>query len=369
VLKTIDKKDVLKLTNKSKIAMIADMHFNIFQKNNKFFYHMEAMMQNFMDICIKEQVDAIFILGDIFDTKNTVNTDGLIKVNNMFNAMSRICPVVLLPGNHDLAYFNQSEINLPANYRYYENIIVVDTPMEYKTKDYHFIFLPFYNDISDKLKGIMKLCDFEKRKVNLFSHFGVTTFKVHEYAGGSINDAPVSNTSLKKFNKVYLGHYHGYQSNKNITYVSSPLQSKHGDELSSHGFVIYDMATNTHKFIDNEITPKFITYELNKTNAMEMLTLENHYIRIRVTKKVSKELLVTLRQKLMEKNFEVKIIMDLVDQIKLASIKGWSEITFQDDETLITNFLNKLEQENGLPFNKNNLLEHLEITVKEKMNA
>ena len=176
--------------------------------------------------------------------------------------------------------------------------------------------------------------------------------------------AQININGLKHFNKVFLGHYHAYQSNKNITYVSAPLQSKHGDELSQHGFVIYNFETNTHEFIQNDMTPKFITYELNKQNAIEMLKLKDHYIRIKVTKKIPKEVIVTLRQKLMVNNFEVKVQIDIPNQIKLTAIQGWNDIIFNDDETLITNFLTKLEEQKRLPHDKIDLLKHLEIELK-----
>lgn len=362
----IDKKILKNLNENSKIALIADLHFNIFQKHNKFFYHMEQMMDNFMELCKKDEVDAIFILGDMFDTKSSVNTEGLIKVNDIIHKLSQICPVVIIQGNHDLAYFNQSEISLPTNYKYYENVIVVNEPSELKIKDFTFIFFPFTNNIENDLKAYTKKIDFEKNKVVLFSHFGVTSFKVHEYSNDNVNNAAaqIGLSTLDDFNKIFLGHYHGYQSKKNVTYVSSPLQSRHGDELSKHGFVVYDLATNSHKFISNKVTPKFKTFELTKKTANEMLLLKDHYIRIRVTKKVSKELLVSLRQKLMINNFEVKIVLDIPEQMQMSTIQGWNEIVFNDDETLITNFLTKLEEQKVLPFDKMKLLKHLEIELK-----
>jgi DNA repair exonuclease SbcCD nuclease subunit len=354
------------LSRSSTIALLADPHFNIFQKHNRFFKHMEDMMSAFAGLCIKEKAELIVLLGDMFDTKSSVNTDGLIRVNRMVDELSRIAPMIIIPGNHDLAFFNQAEISLPENYKYYERVVVITEPMILKiTGGHDLIFVPFSNTISSVLEEIKTEIN-PKHKTDLFSHFGVTTFKVHDYSSIAINNAAaqIAIQSLSAFNQVFLGHYHGYQTARNVTYVSSPLQSRHGDEASQHGFVIYNLKTKTHMFHENTVTPKFVTYELNKTTVKEMLTLHDHYIRIRVTKKVPKELLISLRQKLMVNNFEVKIVMDIPDVMKLSTIKGWNEIVFNDDETLITNYLKKLENENKLPHNKAKLLEHLEINIK-----
>jgi DNA repair exonuclease SbcCD nuclease subunit len=367
LIEKISKSHILKsLNNKSKIAFIADLHWNLFQKNNKFLYHMESMFYNFVDLCKEEQVDCAVFLGDIFDTKGTVTTDGLLRVNEMLNLLSKTCPIILIPGNHDMAFLHQTNISLPANYKYHENIIVINNLSELKINGYHFLFLPFTHETNKIISDIKPILDFDKRKVILLSHFGVTTFKVHEYASDFVNNsaAQVNINTLKEFNQIFLGHYHGYQSKKNVTYVSAPLQSRHGDELFQHGFVIYDLASNTHKFIKNKETPQFITYELNKQNVKKMLQLKNHYIRIKVNKKVNKELLVTLRHKLMQNNYEVKTLIDIPNEMKLSAIKGWDEIIFHDDETLIINFLLKLEHEKKLTFNKETLLKHLEIELK-----
>jgi len=142
------------------------------------------------------------------------------------------------------------------------------------------------------------------------------------------------------------------------------LQSRHGDEKSKHGFVVFDTKSREHTFFENKRTPRFITYELTKDNVNRMLGLKNHYIRIMVKKKVSKELIVALKRKLMKNNFEVKVIMDIPKEAKFSAISGWKEIVFHDAESLLVGFLDGLEEQGALKFNKKNLLAHLGIGGK-----
>ena len=361
----IDKKYTKQLKSNSKIGLIADTHLSISFKNNDFLKHMKNMFKEFKDLCIKEKVDLIIIAGDLFHAKASVNTTALIETNNILQDLSQVCPLIIIPGNHDIPYLDNPEINLASNYKYYDAIEVIEYPSYFKLNDYYFIFLPYETNINKVINKVTEEFNFNK-KVNLFGHFGCTTFKVHEYSSEKVNNisAQVSFASLKNFNKVFLGHYHGYQTKKNVTYISAPLQSKHGDELSKHGFVIYDLKQNNHKFYNNKTTPRFITYELSKQSAKEMLDLKDYYIRIYVRKKVSKELIVALRQKLMKNNYEVKVIIDIQDITKLPSMKGFKEIIFNDDETLITNFLSQLEKRGELLYKKKDLLKHLDIEVK-----
>ena len=112
----------------AKIGLIADTHFNIWQRNNRFFSHIEEMFEGFVDVCQSEAVDCIYILGDLFDAKHTVSTEGLTRVNKMIAMLADRWPMVIIPGNHDMAYLDNSEINLASNYKRHENIVVIDKP-------------------------------------------------------------------------------------------------------------------------------------------------------------------------------------------------------------------------------------------------
>lgn len=356
-------------TTHLKVGMIADTHFNIWQKSNRFFSHIEDMFNNFFKICKDEKVDIVFIAGDLFDAKQTVSTDGLIRVNKMIAQMAELCPVVIIPGNHDMAYLENAEINLASNYKRHENIVVIDKPASVKFSGYTHFFLPYSNNINLKIQELKKYIEkFPKEKHLLISHFGVIGFKVHEYSSDYANASAgeILTSDLAGFHHVFLGHYHGYQNRENITYISAPLQSRHGDEKSKHGFVTFDYKTSKHKFHVNENTPQFVTFNLTKVNAQKMLKLKNHYIRIKINKKVSKELLIKLRRKLMKNNFEIKTLIDIPEDVKFATIKGWKEIKFHDAESLIISYLKGLEKNKELKYNRKKLLSHIGIMENRK---
>ncbi len=347
-----------------KVGMIADTHFNIWRRGNRFFSHIEEMFDGFSSMCDSEGVDAVYVLGDLFDAKQTVTTDGLTRVNRMIGAMADRRPVVIVPGNHDMAYLDMADVNLASNYRRHENVVVIDRPVALEAFGGLQVFVPYSLDVRSVIADAAKLVGNAQGSHSLFGHFGVAGFKVHEYSSDFVNSqaAQVAVQDLSAFDRVFLGHYHGYQSSGNVTYVSAPLQSRHGDEASMHGFVAFDYATGGHKFHDNPSTPRFVTYELTKENAQRMLGLRNHYIRIKVTKKVSKDLLVALRRRLMKSNFEVKIDADLPNEAKFAAMKGWKDIKFHDAESLIVAYLRGLEDTGELKYDRARLLSHIGIS-------
>jgi len=352
------------LTNRFKnkthlnIGLISDTHFAVHRRNNIFFPHMKKTVDYFLELCHDYKVDLIIHTGDVFDTKNIVATEGLINTNDLIQKISSKYPIILIPGNHDYAFSENQTFNLPSNYKNYDNICVIDyyEQMVLKNADLAFHFLTFQHNPKEHLKNVNKANNVSQNI--LFAHIGILGFKMHEYASVWANkkSAQIKQEKLKKFNKVFCGHYHGYQSKNEITYVSAPLQSRHGDEHSKHGFVFWNTKNKSHVFIKNKYTPKFKTFILTKPNVKKMLKLKNHYIRIKVRKKISSELILLLKRKLKKNNYDVKFDFDITSNIKLAVIQGWQDFVIKDPDSLIISYLNLLEEQNELPYSKNDLL-------------
>jgi len=354
--------------NKTKLnfGIISDTHFAIHKKSNVFFPHVVKTIDTFINLCIDNDVDMIIHTGDVFDTKHQIATEGLINTNDLVSKMSESFPTILLAGNHDFASVDNRGLNLVSNYKNYSNIVVVFSyeKLVLPNANLALHFLPYYHNPKPFLDEIKKCTVVEKNV--LFSHMGVAGFKMHENASDYANQlsAQVTSSKLKSFDKVFLGHYHGYQSKEDITYVSAPLQSRHGDEASKHGFVFWESDKKRHKFIENKDTPKFITYILTRSNVEKMSELKNHYIRIIVNKRVSKELLIALKRKLLKTNYDVSFNFDIKDDSKLAVVKGWAEFVMHDPDKIIIDYVNKLKSQNELEYDVKDLLKIVDIDIK-----
>lgn len=326
-----------------RIGLISDTHLHIWRKHNKFFSHIEDAFNVFYDECKKRKVNLIVHCGDLFHAKEIVTAEGLLRTNKLIAKLSTLCPIVIITGNHDIVAKDNSEFNLINNYVHFNNVYVVAEPtiINYSTPLY---LVPYYRNIVDVLSSIKF-----KKDSFFFGHFGVRTFDIHsnEYINNTIGD--VNPTSLSQFKQCFLGHYHGYQQKENICYVSAPFQSVYGDEHYPHGFVFCDVDSNTHEFVSNEHTPRFITVEFKKTELQKLLGVKQHYIRLMLTKKVSAEQLVKIRYKLMENNYEVKIVSQINTDVKIATCKDWSKIAFETTENLLQNVLTTMEEQKQLP--------------------
>ena len=61
----------------SKIAIIADTHFNLWRKNNSFFSYLMDFFLFFAEEVNKQNVEYIVFAGDLFHTKSIISAEML----------------------------------------------------------------------------------------------------------------------------------------------------------------------------------------------------------------------------------------------------------------------------------------------------
>jgi len=326
-----------------KVGILADLHMNLFRRFNPFFVHVEKAVDEFCRLCEERKVKLIVIPGDLFHTKWQLSTEALIKANVIVNKMADIAEVAIIRGNHDSASLTELDVNLCENYQSYPNVTVINNYRLMPLREgFLFHFLAYFDgkEAEDKVNSIQ--CD-PKYKNVLFSHMAVGGFKMHENYDDEV--AEIVPSRLNKFHKVFLGHFHGHQNDGHICYISSPLQSKHGDEHSRHGFVFYNTDDDEVEFIPNSFSPIFATMEMTKPNVMEALTLKNHYIRFIVKKHVSRDLLTSVRHKLLINNYDVEYKFDVkTDILEFASLQNWEDVKHDSLDEMFSRFLQQVQK-------------------------
>lgn len=335
-----------------KIGMIADLHMNLFRRFNPFFVHVETAADEFIRLCREKDVDMIVIPGDFFHTKYQLSTEALIKANNILNKMKEAVEhVVIIRGNHDSASSMELDVNLCENYKKIPGVSVVNDTSYIDMEDFRLHFIAYAE--GEELKKRIYDCnsgkpasDWKNKKNILFGHFAVQGFKMN---GDYEDKEGLKQTNLLDgFKQVFLGHFHGHQHAGNVWYISAPLQSKHGDEASKHGYMFYDTKTDEVQFVENTLSPKFITYDMTKQNAREALSLKNHYIRFIVYKHVSRDLLTSVRQKLLVNNYDVEYKFNIKDDVlQFTSMEGFVDLKHYSIDELFTIYLQDIQTPNN----------------------
>jgi DNA repair exonuclease SbcCD nuclease subunit len=320
-----------------KFAFYSDTHLKVYKKNSSFFdSHIQPSLDYFYDECAKRKVDAIFHLGDFFHVKETVATEALTKAYRYVEKISKLAPNFYLVGNHDSYMKDNHSIHLLETFK--PLVKVVDTQYEYiDFGDFRFHFTSYAKE--EEIIGVLKSkivmrnngFDF------FFGHFGLNNF-VMQQDNYTDQYSSLTKEMFTSFKRAWFGHFHFHQQQDNCMYISSPFQSKHGDEQGQHGFVFYDTDTDTNEFVENQFSPQFRTIVLDEENLKELMESQNHFWRVYYPPGMNRDVLNKLQEKMIVSNYDVKIKpMEVTEkqEFKIPVVEEWQEIVHKDADDIL----------------------------------
>jgi len=257
-----------------KIAMISDLHFGVKQSDQAF---QKSQLRFFEHQLVEELkmrgIKSIFVLGDIFDTRQAVNVQTLNVVMKLFKDTFADFDVKVIVGNHDLYYKTTTEVHSLVALGELDNVEVFEHPSTFEFGEHVITMLPWITDYSEKIENISEYC---------FAHLDIVGFmmdRVNVCSNGlTIKDL------TKQFKHIYTGHFHTRShkeiGNSTIDYIGSPYQITRIDAGQDRGCTILDLDTNETELIVNTESIKYVklTYpelpgnleELVKNNVIDI---------------------------------------------------------------------------------------------------
>lgn len=241
-----------------KIAMLADLHFGV-KKSDQIFSDSQLRFfeTQMIDELKKRDINTIFVLGDVFDTRQSVNVHTQNLVLKLFKDTLKDFDIHILVGNHDLFYTTTTETNSLKMLDLLPNVKVYETNTKLNIGGHDIMMVPWITNNEE----FEKTCDSSEYA---FGHFEITGARMDKYnlCAGGIS----LNTLWEKFDHVYSGHFHTRSTrtagNKDLTYIGSPYQITRIDMGDDRGVTVLDLDTNTAELIVNEKSMIFnkITY-------------------------------------------------------------------------------------------------------------
>ena len=246
-----------------KVIGIADIHI----PNSRNLDELKEVIKEFVKQAKKVVKDAggpeyvrIVVAGDIFDMKLDITNEGLLACYWFLQELDKICPTIVIAGNHDLNMFNLSKIDsLTPVFEMadFKQVRYLDRELGYKSgyvRDDNVVWC-LYSTFSSFEKP-----DFETFKeisdVEGLRYIGLIHGEING-ATTALNRVSENSLSVSLFDGtdfVIAGHIHRRQeipgNGTTIVYCSSLKQKDFGETISGHGFVLYDVETNTHEFFD-----------------------------------------------------------------------------------------------------------------------
>ena len=235
-----------------KIAILNDTHAGVrgdmgeMSKYQGRFY--EEVFFPYLD---EHDIKHIIHLGDYFDRRKFVNFATLKSNREHFidPMLERGITMDLIIGNHDVYYKNTNDVNAPELLLFEsDNINIIQEPMVKEYDGVNLALVPWINpeNYADSVEFLTTA-----NADTCMGHF--------EFAGalmlpGMTCQHGLDHSYVKRFDKVYSGHFHQKSEFANIKYLGSQMQftwSDYGDEKYFH---IFDTDTREMRPIHNPIT-------------------------------------------------------------------------------------------------------------------
>ena len=193
-----------------KALVFSDIHFGL--KNNSITHNEDC--KNFVDWAIsiakKEGCETGLFLGDWHHNRASLN---LLTLSYSLKALEKLSEAFenfyFLPGNHDLYYRDKRDIHGAEWAKHLPNIKVIN---EWFNED-NVAIIPWL--VQDDYKKVKKI----KAKY-VFGHFELPHFKMN--ANISMPDTgEVNADDFTKIDRVFSGHFHMRQKQRNIEYIGN----------------------------------------------------------------------------------------------------------------------------------------------------
>lgn len=327
-----------------KIAHTADIHIRGLSRHEEY----RQVLKAFTDDCEAQKVDHIFIGGDIFHTKTTgISPEYIDFLTWWLNYMSRIAPVHMVLGNHDLNLSNLSRQDAVTPI-----VEAMKNPRVFlykKSGTYN--FAPGYN------LCVFSCFDEEGWKdihpvsgdVNIATFHGPVRGSVTE-TGWDIEEDRITADFFKDYDFCLLGDIHkqqflGYRNGKPwIGYPGTPIQQNYAEELN-HGYYLWEINNSSDWSVVNRPLPNprpFITLDwensLEKTLKTARACPQGTRFRIRSNVSLAQEevhiLSETLKTEMNASEITYKIDSQINSQIVKTSTSSVAKTDLRSPEVI-----------------------------------
>lgn len=256
----------------SKIFLISDTHIGLGfpNKTEKWFKIHQEYFSKFFIPLLKEKVrpgDIVVHLGDLFDNRNVIPINLLNYGMDVVEEISKIAPLHIIVGNHDLWSKSASEINTIRPFKWIPNVSIYDKTSRIEFNGIKICMMPFIEKRLEQINLIneFKDCDY------LFCHSDLNGCKMHLTSVAHKNSDKIDIEDFKYFRKVKSGHIHLVQSNKHFSFVGSPFQMDRNDYGDQKGIFIIDTNDDSEEFIPNLLSPVFKKVRIVNEEDIELL--------------------------------------------------------------------------------------------------
>ena len=254
-----------------KIIHIGDLHI----PNEPEGKHYDELIKKLVKEVLKEVKTCkdksearIVLAGDIYTGKIKSSNEAKGLFHSMLNLLNSVCKVIVIAGNHDMLENNKNRMDsITPTFEIkgvYKNVTYLDRALDYKSGylvDDGIVWVLYSMFDRYNISGLETIRDeYPNHKIIGLYHGNVVGATTDT---GYMIDKGINTELFKECDCVMAGHIHKYQTIKKkgvpIVYSGSAFQQNVGENVSGHGFVVWNMDTMGYDL--HEIESDYNTYK------------------------------------------------------------------------------------------------------------
>ena len=335
-----------------KVIHISDIHIRLLKRHGEYREVFDTLYSQVSTMIDEVEESVILVTGDILHAKTDLSPEMIALASEFLKKLADISPTLITVGNHDLNLSNSYRLDslspIIENISH-SNLYYLKDSGVYTVADTDFAVYSLIGDRNDwPSVGQCK----SPNKIALL-HAPVNDAKTD--TGYTITSRHVDVSTFNGYDMVMLGDIHKHQILQDydgpskyplISYAGSLIQQNHGEKLSGHGLIEWDIPTRTlqHHEVPNKYGYATIIVEEGKVPDVSHIP-EKARLRVFVKDlEISKvkKIEAILRKKFNLQEFIVNRMRD--DQLMVAGESPAVLLDVQDTETqneLIEDYLKR----------------------------
>jgi DNA repair exonuclease SbcCD nuclease subunit len=234
-----------------KCAIITDTHWGV--RNNSLIF-LELMSHywktEFFPYLVENGIKTIIHGGDLVENRSAANYRMLRYLKESFSDLLVVHGITMhiIPGNHDIFYRHDVEINAPQElFNDHPNVIVHTKPEDVQIEGTSFLLVPW---ISPKNEAACFEAIAASKSDYCLGHFEIEGAKMFR---SSVSEHGLPADKFKHFKKVFSGHFHHPNVLSNIHYLGATFHTTWQCYGDRRGFNVLDTSTGEHTLIENPL--------------------------------------------------------------------------------------------------------------------
>lgn len=299
-------------------VIITDTHMHDQNADFVFDIFMQAK-----DYCANNGHKVLYFAGDWFTSRKGQSIKCLVVTQKIIDSFADAgITIMAIPGNHDKADQEIKESFLTI-FRT-DNFIVIEDEQDaierfQEVEGVSIYMLGYFKENGSYMQRLSTIAEKTKKGKNiLITHIATNGARNND---GTVVESNIDSRPFKKFNSVFVGHYHNRNSVDNhIHYIGSAYQANFGEDTNKGLTVFYDDCSFDQVPL---VFPEFVKYKVNVEDLTPEIIAE---IQEYKQKENCNFRVVITGQEHKIKSFDKTILTDIGVECKTETIESIKEI-------------------------------------------